>query len=101
MFMEDVENGHYDFVTEQISEDTDILVSHQPPYGILDHIENHHWGSETLYKRVNELHLHYHLFGHDHNSYGTQKQNGTVFSNAAVVDHNYVLKFRPKLFELK
>lgn len=40
----------------------------------------------------------YHLFGHEHDAYGILKQDGTVFSNAALLDRHYVLQRAPRQF---
>ena len=38
------------------------------------------------------------VFGHEHDAYGILKQDGTVFSNAALLDRHYVLQRAPRLF---
>jgi Icc-related predicted phosphoesterase len=53
-----------------------------------------------LATRIAQLHLKYHLFGHEHDTYGVVKQDGTVFSNAAVVDRDYHLIRAARLFQL-
>lgn len=97
MFMENVINGTYDTIIKNIPDDTDVLVTHQPPYGILDGGEyhgqkNYHYGDYLLYGKVIDLKPKLHLFGHDHNAYGSEERFGTIFSNAAVVDEHYKLK---------
>lgn len=72
---------------EMIPITTDILITHTPPYGILD---NNGRGSETLMARIHELKLKAHIFGHIHESHGLQELcNGTVFVNAAICDISY------------
>lgn len=97
MFMVDVMDGTYDKLISAIPDGTDVLVTHQPPYGILDGGEYHgkqdfHYGDYKLYAKVLDVKPKLHLFGHDHNVYGFEEHFGTVFSNAAVVDSHYVLK---------
>ena len=97
MFMEDVMDGTYDKLISAIPDDTDVLVTHQPPYGILDGGEYHgkqdfHYGDCKLYAKVLDIKPKLHLFGHDHNVYGSEEHFGTVFSNAAIVDSQYVMK---------
>jgi Icc-related predicted phosphoesterase len=59
-----------------------------------------HRGNRDLATRIAQLHLKYHLFGHEHDTYGVVKQDGTVFSNAAVVDRDYHLIRAARLFQL-
>lgn len=97
MFMEEAIDGTYDRHIRAIPNDTDVLVTHQPPYGILDSGEykgkkDYHYGDYLLYARVIDVKPQLHLFGHDHNAYGQEEHFGTVFSNAAVVDESYKLK---------
>lgn len=72
----------------QIPDDTDILVTHGPPYGILDNPDNSIYGDinvgcELLKERLKDLSLKIHAFGHVHFSYGTETIDGTTFVNAA------------------
>jgi len=74
-----------------IPEDTDILVTHGPPHGILDEaLGKTRAGCEDLMARVGEVKPRLHAFGHIHQAYGTEvrawKDAGgkkTVFVNAA------------------
>ena len=72
-----------------IPEDTDVLVSHTPPYGILDRDGSILYGSRELLERVRVIHPRLHLLGHIHKSYGTTSDGVTVFSNAAIMDEGY------------
>ena len=81
----------------RIPENTDILVTHTPPKGILDlSFDREHnlefCGCSALMKRVLNLKLKAHLFGHIHNNKdiinaGTNKLSilDTTFSNGSVV----------------
>ena len=40
------------------------------------------------------------MFGHAHDAFGTEKQEGIVFSNAAMLDDNYKSRRKGKLFIL-
>lgn len=68
-----------------IPTDVDILITHQPPKGVLDQGKNgKKLGSQGLRKRIAKIpHLKAHLFGHIHESYGIQKQDGVQYSNAS------------------
>ena len=70
-----------------IPDDTDVLVTHGPPHGILD--RNHggqHIGDRDLLERVQQIRPRLHLFGHVHDSNGELVQDGTHFINAAIGD---------------
>jgi len=72
-------------VWAKIPVDTDILITHCPPRGILDKTAlGQHIGCEELKARIEELKLKLHVFGHVHESRGVLKQGETTFVNAAV-----------------
>ena len=105
MFMEDCMNGTYEQLINNIPDDTDVLVTHQPPCGICDEADYGkglvHHGNETLARRVRELQLKCCLFGHEHDAGGTVENiNGTVFSNAALLDSAYKLNAKPYLLTI-
>jgi Icc-related predicted phosphoesterase len=53
-----------------IPDDTDILITHSPPYGILDkNVDGYHCGSTSLYKRIKQIRPKFHFFGHIHEGY--------------------------------
>ena len=69
-----------------IPDDTDILITHVPPYGILDRARNgEHWGCQLHAHRVEELNLRFHCFGHVHASYGLEDRYGITFANASSI----------------
>lgn len=100
LFMEAAMDGTSDKDYRAIPYDTDVLITHQPPYGILDFDDNYHYGSKTLLQRVEEVKPRLHLFGHKHNSYGSLQLHGTTFSNAALLGEDYGLKKSPALYEI-
>ncbi len=74
-----------------IPDDTDILVTHTPPFGILD-MPRSRWtncGCRHLRRRVEEARPRYHLFGHNHASAGVHEGEFTTFVNASVVDSDF------------
>lgn len=91
-----------------IPDDTDILVTHGPPNGILDLIPPHyyregqspHVGCEELLKRVIEVNPKIHVFGHIHHSYGKLEMYGTTFVNASICDEKYYPGNRPVVVEI-
>ena len=79
-----------------IPEITRILITHGPPYGILDRtISNEQAGCEDLLKRIHTFKPVCHIFGHIHEGYGMVENEGTVFINASVVDERYRLRNKP------
>lgn len=82
---------------DKIPTDTDILVTHGPPYDILDQSNgecgNDHLGCEELAKKVEIVKPRLHLFGHIHGSYGKECQKNstgwTDFFNVAICDEGY------------
>jgi Icc-related predicted phosphoesterase len=76
-----------------IPADTDILITHGPPHGILDEVERQFWtentGCEELRKRVEIVKPKLHVFGHIHCGYGEKEEFGVKFVNASNCDEEY------------
>ena len=89
MFMEDCVSGKREQLYAAIPEDTDVLVTHTPPYGILDRDRSILYGSKELLERVRTIRPCLHLFGHIHKAHGMTNDGMTVFSNAAIMDEGY------------
>lgn len=104
MFMQDIVDENYDARFTKIPDKTDILITHDTPFGILDWADYgrgmEHRGNRMLRQRVDEVAPRYHLFGHEHTTYGTVKEGGTVFSNAALRERGIVFAHAPKVFEV-
>lgn len=90
----------YNHSEDLIPDDTDIVITHEPPVMILDKSADTHWGNAPLRNRIFEIKPLYHLFGHAHESYGIWKHDGMVFSNAALLDEKNRLVRKPRLFLL-
>ena len=86
LFMEDVKEGIMDMKYSQIPTGTDVLITHQPPIGIMDGDESLGFGNTTLLARVLELRPRIHLYGHAHGEAGMQAGLSTAFSNGAATD---------------
>lgn len=88
----------------QIPHDTDILVTHGPPLGILDQAypekNSDALGDIDLLNTVKNLNLKAHIFGHIHGSHGTKEEFGTLFVNASIMDETYSPTFSPIAFEV-
>lgn len=89
LFMEDVILGNCDKQIQEIPNDTDVLITHQPPYSILDFSVNINYGDPYLLKKVLQIQPKLHLFGHIHNAYGMKKNDDTLFVNATILDEYY------------
>lgn len=72
---------------KRIPTDIDILVTHTPPYRILDlpTSGNVHLGCQHLLQELNRVRPRLHVFGHVHASHGVFENGTTRFINAAVV----------------
>ncbi len=90
----------YNNSEQLIPDDTDIVVTHEPPVMILDCSAGVHWGNAPLRNQIFKIKPRYHLFGHAHDGYGILKQDGIVFSNAALLDDSSRLIRKPRLIEL-
>ena len=87
-----------------IPPDTQVLVTHEPPFGILDREESlgiGEYGSTEIRTQVLALPaLRLHLFGHSHNGYGLYQENGVTFSNGALMAYDIKIEREPKVIEL-
>lgn len=84
-----------------IPDDTEILITHGPPFGILDFPPDEtSVGCEMLRLRVEEIRPKLHIFGHIHHSYGTEENFGTKFINASNCDEAYEPANSPIVFDL-
>lgn len=91
------ENWFYDEKVAQIPLDTDILITHSPPYSILDKVsDGYSVGSPSLFnwmKYVARPKLH--VFGHIHEAYGqcevfpTHNDKMMISINASIMNENY------------
>ena len=78
----------------------DVLVTHEPPLEVLDFSSGRHWGNLPLRNSVEALRPKCHLFGHAHEGYGTEERDGTIFSNAALLNDRNRLVNPPRLIVL-
>lgn len=92
---------------DQIPDDTQILITHGPPEGILDIVYasdmvtvRDRVGCHDLMNRINELkELKMHCFGHIHGSSGEQLFNDVKFINASICDEMYMPSYPVRIFE--
>lgn len=85
-----------------IPKGTDILVTHGPPLGVLDHPNGTARcdGCRELLSAVRRIRPRLHVFGHIHDAWGTHQQEGTLFVNASVVRQYPQIKGRPIAVEM-
>jgi len=87
-----------------IPDDTDILITHGPPFGILDEVQRQYFientGCEELIKRVETIKPKLHIFGHIHCGYGTTEKFGVKFVNASNCDESYEPTNAPVVIDL-
>ncbi len=79
---------HWDLIPS----DTDILVTHGPPYGIFDETDDkQHVGCQDLLEQVQKrIKPRIHCFGHIHEGGNCKKEiAGTTYINCSYVDKNY------------
>jgi len=103
-------------VFSQIPNDTDILMTHGPPYGIVDEVcesgsqATTHIGSYALEKVVMEVEPLVHVFGNLHrsgfrmipieNKDALDEQKIICFYNVTIVNESYDPVYDPTLFEI-
>lgn len=86
----------------RIPDDVDVLLTHGPPWGVLDHLATtgRSVGCRALARTVARLAPRLHVFGHIHEGYGRVQQGRTLFVNAAICDVNYQPGQRPQVIDL-
>ena len=93
----------------KIPKNTNILITHSPPFGILDYVNTIHAGSNYLKEKIlnNLPNLKLHCFGHLHQennsdlNFNIEKINNCLFSNGSVLNHNYEqVVYFPKIITL-
>lgn len=92
---------HWDLIPD----DTDILITHGPPEGILDSVQNHfHPGGENvgcphLRDAVKRVKPKLHVFGHIHDQSGLMVSGDTMFCNAAQLNDHYNIHYKPRILK--
>jgi len=67
----------------------DILVTHTPPYRILDDADNERIGCMSLRLRLWDIMPKVHIFGHIHAAHGHMHLDGIDFYNVALLNEDY------------
>jgi len=87
---------------DTIPDDTAILVTHGPAYGILDEtVRRKHVGCTALKARIEKVpNLRLHVCGHIHEAYGAEKHGDVLYVNACTCDSHYWPSQPPMLIDL-
>ncbi len=103
---------------DQIPNLLDVLITHGPPYGILDQrvpagmrrlapwedeepfAGSDPIGCEELLAAVQRTKPRVHVFGHIHRGYGTTQNEHTTFYNASICNENYEPVNKPWMIDL-
>ena len=112
--------SEYQEIVKRIPDNVDILISHGPPFNILDTFVRHSidWdsqqndyahtsrefkiGSKVLAERIKEIEPKLVCFGHCHENGGqTVEIDGTIYVNGAVLNENYEIANEPVIVNLE
>lgn len=113
-------SSEYQEIVKRIPDYVDILISHGPPFNILDTFVRHSidWdsqqndyahtsrefkiGSKVLAERIKEIEPKLVCFGHCHENGGqTVEIDGTIYVNGAVLNENYEIDNEPVIVNLE
>lgn len=88
---------------KKIPKNTDVLITHSPPRGILDKVKGSdgHVGCDDLLNRIKQLNIKINAFGHIHEAYGTHEENGVLFINASICTEKYSPVNKPIVVEIE
>ena len=79
-----------------IPNNTDILITHGPAFGILDKtFHNQNVGCEELLIAVKNIQPKYHVFGHIHEAFGSLNEKESTYINTSSLDFFYKLRNTP------
>ena len=87
---------------DAIPDNTDILITHGPAFGVLDTVAGKMWdnlGCQLLTDKIKTIKPKIHLCGHIHSGYGYFFDGDTHFLNASVLNEAYQYTNKPLTFE--
>lgn len=90
-------------VWSNIPENTDVLITHGPPFGLGDNLESdERVGCEDLLHEINNrVKPKAHICGHIHSGYGEYKsESGARIFNVSICDEGYKPSNNPVVFDL-
>lgn len=86
---------------EMIPSNTDILITHGPPKGILDRtVLGSRVGCVDLAEIVAQIRPKYHIFGHIHEAQGVKEIDGTTYINASMLNLLYMASHKAVVFDI-
>jgi hypothetical protein len=87
----------------RIPQETDVLITHGPPRGILDAASRQKKprGCDQLLAAVRRVRPRLHVFGHIHEQYGMFRSSSTLFVNVALAGPDYSVIRRPIQIDLR
>jgi predicted phosphohydrolase len=88
---------------EKIPAATDILITHGPPFGVLDRtVAGEFAGCQDLLTAIRRVRPRLHVFGHIHEGAGIYEATdiGTTFVNASVLGHRHTVSHAPRVFDV-
>lgn len=85
-----------------IPNDVDVLITHGPPWGILDYVKlgSEHLGCNDLLRAVARVQPRVHVFGHIHGGYARFRPRG-LFINASICNEAYQPINAPQVFTIE
>lgn len=85
----------------QTNEGIDVLVTHTPPYEIMDtDPRGGRSGCELLRAELERIRPRLHVFGHLHGTHGVVEKNGAIYVNASICDDRYDVHREPIVVDL-
>lgn len=91
----------YNHPEDLIPNDVDVLITHEPPVMILDESNGVHWGNALLRNKIFKIKPKYHLFGHAHDAFGIEEQDGVIYSNGSSLNDFYEISSNPRVLIYK
>ncbi len=86
---------------QKIPSETEILITHGPPKGILDsNSEGFECGCQYLRERVEQIEPAHHIFGHIHEAAGFLKSERTCFHNVSITDEKNYPTGKPRVIDI-
>lgn len=76
---------------DAIPDDTEILITHGPAYGILDYVPSRFLGCQQLLNRILSTQIKLHICGHIHHARGYTYKHDKTWVNAACLNEAYNL----------
>ncbi len=89
----------------KIPSDTDVLVTHGPPFGVMDEVERangttENTGCPSLLRFVDQIRPQVHLFGHIHEGRGEVIRDGIRFLNVSTMNEHYRIQHQPVIVDI-